>query len=93
MKIKKIAHHRNGVGGRPFSVITFKDENTAENMVAIVPDSNDGSECYVLDIDLLNKGIIEFGNNSWRGDYYANELLRAIESDEDAKRKQWKRME
>jgi hypothetical protein len=66
-------HHRNGIGGCPFTVHLIDDHDCGDVKVAIVFDGN--PECVaVLSVDLLAKGDIAFGSNSWRGDAYAAEL-------------------
>ena len=74
----EVAHHRNGIRGRGFHVVLFEGED-GNRMVAIVPDegpSDEGVECYALDIDLLHEGNIKFaGGNSWRGDYIMEQLI------------------
>ena len=74
MKIKKIAYHRNGVRGNGFYVAAFTDDG--RNMVGIVFDE-EGSVA-VLDVDLLASGVIEFYENSWRGDTFEIALREAI---------------
>ena len=85
----KVDHHRNGVGGWPFWVATFdwNDDGQTRRMVATVPDVGEGSSLTrndyvisVLDIDLLAKGDIAFGSNSWRGDQFADDVWKAIEA-------------
>jgi hypothetical protein len=70
--------HRNGVGGRPFSVYLLDDHECGDTKVAIVFD--DAPDCVaVLSIDLLTEGDIGFGSNSWRGDQYAWAISRLLE--------------
>ena len=79
--IKKViatAHHRNGISGTPFDVCLFKDKETGETFVGIMPsDEENHSNAFVLSVDRLAKGDIAFGSNSWRGDNYAKELKEA----------------
>lgn len=88
MKVIKSAHHRNGVCGKPFSVVLFEDEK--RQMLAIVPSGDgdngdqDNGECYVLDLALAAAGTIEFGVNSWRGDHYEHDLRQHIAAQEAA---------
>lgn len=66
-------HHRNGIWGCPFTVHLIDDHDCGDVKVVIVFDGN--PECVaVLSVDLLAKGDIAFGSNSWRGDRYAAEL-------------------
>jgi len=93
--IKNVDHHRNGISGAPFFVVTFRDLDEERNMVATVfpryeewsvGDANGGYKhrylgegtIAVLDVDLLAKGDIEFGSNSWRGDCYEGQIIEAI---------------
>lgn len=85
----KVDHHRNGIAGWPFWVVTFdwNDNGQTRRMVATVPDVGEGSSLTrndyvisVLDIDLLAKGDIAFGSNSWRGDQFADDVWKAIEA-------------
>ena len=85
--IKKIARHRNGVAGEGFHVVTFYDQELGDQyrMVAVLFGLDEDSRqkwngrCAVLNIDMLDEGIIEFGANSWRGDQYESALREAIE--------------
>jgi len=74
-----IAHHRNGVTGVPFHVVTFqwKDGTQVRHMVATVFEMP--GACAVLDINLTAKDQLAFGEgNSWRGDTFEKELRIAI---------------
>jgi hypothetical protein len=81
IKILKVAHHRNGMLGNSFHVVTFKNYDLT--MVGIVFDKpepyNFDKKVAILNIDLLSQGIIEFGENSWRGDEFADDLYKAVE--------------
>lgn len=88
MKLENIsapAWHRNGVCGDPFEVLTFTmKENNQDpcRMLAIRfkddPKDENGftaPKIAVLDLDLLNQGIIEMSDgNAWRGDHFADQL-------------------
>ena len=76
MKVQKIAHHRNGVSGESFYVVTFKDDGDA--LVGVVFEA--ARHVAVFDVALLAAGEIEFGVNSWRGDVYEKDLRAAIEA-------------
>lgn len=91
INVQKIAYHRNGIGGAPFHVVTFR------NRVAITPRATgtfvatvfEGEgRCAVLQIDLLAGGTIEFGENSWRGDEFEADLRKAIAAWEKARGEQ-----
>jgi hypothetical protein len=72
IKIIKTAHHRNGVGGVPFNVTFFKDLDENKTMIAIQFDSDEPNDIHtaVFDFNLLKDGVIDFFENSWRGDVY-----------------------
>lgn len=83
IKVKTIAHHRNGISGEGFHIVLFDDSENGP-MMAVVLD-RDAYErlgqvpCFVLNTDLLAKGEIRFTYNSWRGDNYYNLLLAEID--------------
>ena len=83
-KIEQIASHRNGVSGVPFWVVGFSDSEHGAPMIGVVFDHGDGTildesgYCAVFRLDLLAKGDIAFGSNSWRGDRFEPELREAI---------------
>lgn len=92
LTIQEIAHHRNGVGGAPFSVVNFVCPEAGE-MVAVVFDLEEDHDeitwdgrCAVLNRNMLASGIIAFGENSWRGDQYESELREAIAEWDEARR-------
>tara|TARA_R110000787_G_C13221861_1_gene426257 strand:- start:138 stop:506 length:369 start_codon:yes stop_codon:yes gene_type:complete len=83
MKVIKAASHRNGICGDPFDVGIIedaRDTGVPKRMLVIQFDENDltGNNCMtaVLDMDLLNDNVIEFGKNSWRGDNYHDEFKK-----------------
>ena len=79
MRVLNIAHHRNGISGNSFYVVTFKDEESVgvdHEMVAVVFEEQ--GSVAVLDVNLLHTGDIAFGSNSWRGDVYEKRLRAAI---------------
>lgn len=71
----KVAYHRNGVGGTGFTVITFRVGR--DDMVGVVF-PGDGNVA-VFDRKKLGEGVIESGENSWRGDIFEPALRSAIE--------------
>ena len=84
LTIEKIAYHRNGVAGEPFKAVVFQYDG--KKMIGIrfedgAPDSIGFSNprCAVFDLELLAQGVIEFGENSWRGDQFADELDKLLE--------------
>lgn len=83
VKLEKVAFHRNGVCGTGFTIGISKchvdgDPNEKRNMLIVQFDpqncSKDLMQTAVLDLDLLKKEIIAFGENSWRGDRFATEF-------------------
>ena len=89
MKIKplKVAYHRNGVCGEPFHIVLFdkEEDGQIDRMIAIrfQDDKNDGFKnprIAVLNVSLLNDSVIEFGENSFRGDHFASDIDQAIET-------------
>ena len=89
MKITPIsvAHHRNGVSGEPFHCVIFdeeEDRQTTRMLAVRFPD--DEGEGYqnpriaVFDIALLYESVIEFGENSFRGDHYVDDIDKAIKA-------------
>ena len=73
-KIIDKAHHRNGISGAPFDAIIFKDGK--DKMIGIVFEEQ--GYCAVFNKDLLDQDIIEFGENSFRGDVYQDSLKMYI---------------
>ena len=73
--------HRNGVSGTPFTVYLIEDKDSGDTKVAIKWGTDEWvGDIAVLSVDLLAKGDIGFGSNSWRGDNYGH----AIKKIEDA---------
>ncbi len=78
IKVIKQAHHRNGVGGVPFDVLIFKDLDEGKTMIGIQFDNDSEPHTAVFDLDLLKQDVIEFFDNSWRGDVYHEPLKKSI---------------
>ena len=74
LETQKVAYHRNGVGGAPFNVVLFTEDG--KQKVGIV--FNERAHVAVLDVELLTQGVIEFTQNSWRGDVYEGYLRQDI---------------
>lgn len=80
--IEKYERHRNGVCGYPFHVgiITDDDGTTKvfvhfeETEAEINAPGWQNPRTAILDLDLLAKGVIEFGENSHRGDWYSGQI-------------------
>lgn len=92
------AHHRNGIGGLPFTVVKFTDSDMPEReFIAVLMDLTVDDEeriekglwinppTAVFDLGLLAEGDIDFGSNSWRGDNYDTELRAQAEAMLEAK--------
>lgn len=84
--VLKVAWHRNGISGEGFhtALFTFNEGGKQHRMVAVrFGDAKSdrkvgGVQCAVLDVDLLKKGVIEMGQNSWRGDHFVDAIDAAI---------------
>jgi len=78
--IEEVARHRNGVGGEPFWVVTFRwaeKDDEPRPMVGIV--FEEPWHTAVFDREELRKGNIAFAcGNSWRGDHFDAALRAAI---------------
>ena len=74
MKIMKADSHRNGVGGEPFNVAIVEEDGRKMLVVMF------GEQYFTaaFDLDLLKEDVIEFGDNSWRGDHYDRELREPL---------------
>lgn len=71
---RQVAFHRNGIGGAPFHVVLFDDDEGHKLGIVFGADAH----CAVLDVAKLATGDIAFGSNSWRGDQYEHALRAAI---------------
>jgi len=87
MKIQPIsvAYHRNGVCGEPFHCVIFdKIEHGETIRMLAVRFADDEGEGYqnpriaVFDVALLYESDIEFGSNSFRGDYFVEAIDKVI---------------
>lgn len=76
-KIVKESYHRNGVAGAAFDVAIFRQPGRGSLMLAVVFEA--AGHVAVFDLDKLKKCVIEFPDNSYRGDLYEDELRRMIE--------------
>ena len=86
-KIKQIDFHRNGIGGAPFYAVLFEQKEEKGLMLGIVFDESD--YCAVVAVDPLSTDVgVTFGQNSWRGDTFEEELRAAIRSFEDSRSSQ-----
>jgi hypothetical protein len=81
LELVKLDYHRNGICGQGFWVAianeTDEDGEKSQKLIIRFPDVDKevgAVVCSVLDLGLLNKRIIEFGRNSWRGDHYSDAM-------------------
>lgn len=86
LSLAEIAHHRNGIGGAPFYVVRFFEQDNAKpafnEMLATV--FEEPGHVAVLRIDKLP--AIAFGENSYRGDVFEPTLRNWIARWEGAQR-------
>lgn len=90
--IAQIAHHRNGISGRSFYAVLFTCKDNGLMVAAVFPSCEDDEglsvfneaepEIAVFQLDGLMNETVAFGENSWRGDFYAGELFAAIREHE-----------
>lgn len=81
IKVLKQAGHRNGVAGEPFKVAIIKDVDGSKKLVVMFEQS---TYTAVFDLALLAEEVIEFGENSWRGDEYEGKLRETLYANQDA---------
>ena len=81
MTIKKFARHRNGICGTPFTVGIIEEQGET---VLIVQFDDKIENTAAFNLDKLSKEIIEFGQNSKRGDYYCDEFKRLVALEENS---------
>ena len=74
MKIEAIAYHRNGICGEGFHVVLFVQDK--RRYLATMFQT--AGQVAVLDRDILATGNVRFGENSWRGDHFEDDLRRHI---------------
>lgn len=94
MNIKplEVAYHRNGVSGEPFHCVIFdkKEDGQTTRMLAVrfADDEGDGYQnprIAIFDIALLYESVIEFGENSFRGDHFVDDIDKAIQAHYEVK--------
>jgi hypothetical protein len=82
-RVLSSAYHRNGVAGNGFYVVLFRDDDGATKVAIQFPEQDAEGESLpsmntaVLQVDLLAAGNVAFGENSWRGDHYAQFVCNA----------------
>lgn len=88
LAVHEVAHHRNGVDGCPFYVVTFTSRSSGDKCVGIVfCEDGDGDvmsrkverRIAVMGLDKLSRGVIAFQSNSYRGNVFKECLLKAID--------------
>lgn len=90
--VETVARHRNGVSGRPFYVVLFRDQDN-RRLLGIVFDNDDRSHEHdtcvaVLDPAMTAVGQVStFSDNCFRGDYFQDELRKVILEWENAERR------
>ena len=78
MQLKSIDRHRNGVCGVPFHVAIVKDGRDEMLIVRFDKSADEqtgGIVCAAFNLSQLDKRNIQFGENSFRGDYYADTFM------------------
>ncbi|CAB4179972.1 hypothetical protein UFOVP1040_11 [uncultured Caudovirales phage] len=94
MKVKDLDYHRNGISGQGFYVgiveeieggtkrdmlvVRFVGSDDIGTRGGIVDRDVGGVVCAAFDLAMLDKGIIAFGFNSFRGDHYSGVMDEAI---------------
>jgi hypothetical protein len=82
-----IDYHRNGVCGKGFHVILFRDRDGSRKVAtwfgSVDPDASfkevHDMSIAVLDVDLAAAGNIAMsGGNAWRGDHYLEDVRRWV---------------
>lgn len=86
LKIDEVAYHRNGVCGNGFHAVLFRfkpdGERREKSFLATVFD--EPGNCAVISLDRISVYGVEFGPNSWRGDWFEDELRAAIKNTDAA---------
>ena len=84
MKILDASYHRNGVGGNGFYVAIFEDPKFGEMLGVFFPErDSEGNpkpsmNTAIFSMEGLKESNIQFGQNSWPGDHYADVLNDAV---------------
>lgn len=79
IKVHSFAYHRNGVTGTGFDVVLFRQFRQKEMFIGIVfPDPGNVAVLCLTGEEGLDKRVIEFRRNSWRGDDFEDALRKAI---------------
>lgn len=78
-----LARHRNGMGGVPFHAALVEEVEGGQTRTLLVvrfPQHHEaeGVLCAAFDLALLDARRIDYGDNSWRGERYAQVVDAAI---------------
>lgn len=76
LRFKQVEYHRNGVSGTGFFCAVAHDKRYGDMLITYFPEG-DGICCAVYKLELLPD--ITFGVNSWRGDDYVSQMIKAID--------------
>lgn len=76
-KVLELDSHRNGICGDPFWIARIDDGESVKIVTMFDWDDPEHCRCAVIDPEIPT---IAFGENSWRGDHYANVMRQAIKS-------------
>lgn len=86
-KLIQLAHHRNGIYGRPFDVAIITEPNPDKpkkmRKMLVVYFPGDDIACAAFDLEKLAAEDIKFGSNSWRGDHYSEDMRTLNEEAND----------
>lgn len=69
-EIVKKAYHRNGIAGEGFMVAIANDEDGQKLVIQF----REEGHTAVFDLNLLKNDVIEFGENSFRGDVVGSDI-------------------
>ena len=72
---EQIAYHRNGICGEPFYAVIFTSNDDKSYLASVFEASGHVS---VICLDLIADHGVTFGENSFRGDHFEDELRQAI---------------
>jgi hypothetical protein len=81
MATTEVAYHRNGVSGEGFHVVKFDTYNPFQFLVGVV--FHEPGHVAVFNRELLGKGVIAFGENSYQGDHFEPGLRKMIADSRD----------
>lgn len=82
LSIVSSAYHRNGVGGNPFRVAMVRDDNDGDIKLVVMFEEQYSTAVISLD-KIFHEGTIEFGENSFRGDFFDDALRQRLFADSE----------